>query len=148
MIPHLIIALVIALGSFGAAWKTQEWRYESNIAEINQRHADESDKARTEALEKERSFNDQLRKAQDEATQREANLRAAADTSRRSADGLRLTLEKLRASNATATPATVIARADTTADLLGACVSEYRAVAEAADRIASDRQTLIDAWPR
>lgn len=52
-----------------------------------------------------------------------------------------------RAKLPNATAATVAVAADTAAELLGACVNEYRSVAESADRHADDARTLIEAWP-
>ena len=131
-----------------STWHIQAWRYDAQIADIQAQHARESAKAEAATRAQEASFNQRLQDAQNEATKRETKLRADAAAARRTADGLRGTLYEFRASLPNASTATVIARADTAAELLGACADEYRSVAEAADRIASDRQTLIDAWPK
>ena len=81
------------------------------------------------------------------ATKRETKLRADADAARRTVDGLRGTLYDFRASLPGASTAALIARADTAAELFGACVNEYRSVAESADRHAADAVMLIEAWP-
>ena len=129
------------------AWHIQAWRYDAQIAEIKAQHAAQSAKAQADTRAAELAFNQKLQDAQNEATQRETKLRADAAAARRTADGLRGTLYEFRASLPNAAPATVIARADTAAELLGACVSEYRGVAESADRHAADAVMLLDAWP-
>ena len=130
------------------SWNVQAWRYDAQISSIQAKHARESAEAEAATRAQEASFNQRLQDAQNAATKRETKLRADADAARRTVDGLRGTLYNFRASLPNAAPATVIARADTAAELLGTCADEYRSVAEAADRIASDRQTLIDAWPK
>lgn len=139
--------VAVALG-FAGGWKTQGWRLGEQIADIERASAEASAKAQAAARADEQSFALQLQKAQDESAKRETKLRADVADARRSVDGLRGTLYNFRASLPNAAPAAVIARADTAAELLGTCADEYRSVAEAADRIASDRQTLIDAWPK
>ena len=129
------------------AWQVQAWRYDTQIAGIKTQHATQSAKAQADTRAAELAFNQKLQDAQNEATKRETKLRADAAAARRTADGLRGTLYEFRASLPNAAPATVIARADTAAELLGACVSEYRGVAESADRHAADAVMLMDAWP-
>lgn len=144
----------VAAGIAGAvlagllSWNVQAWRYDTQISSIQAQHARESAKAEAATRAQEASFNQRLQDAQNAATKRETKLRADADAARRTVDGLRGTLYNFRASLPNAAPAAVIARADAAAELLGTCADEYRSVAEAADRIASDRQTLIDAWPK
>ena len=144
----------LAAGIAGAAlagllsWHVQAWRYDAQISSIQAQHARESAEAEAATRAAEQSFALQLQKAQDESAKRETKLRADADAARRTVDGLRGALYDFRASLPNAAHAAVIARADTAAELLGSCADEYRSVAEAADRIASDRQTLIDAWPK
>ena len=138
--------VAVALG-FAGGWKTQGWRLGEQIADIERASAEASAKAQAAARAAEQSFALQLQKAQDESAKRETKLRADVADARRTADGLRGTLYEFRASLPNAAPATVIARADTAAELLGACVSEYRGVAESADRHAADAVMLLDAWP-
>ena len=152
MIPGLYTyaatALVAVAIGFAGGWETQGWRLSEQIADIERASAEASAKAQAAARAAEQSFAQQLQKAHDESAKRETQLRADAAAARRTADGLRGTLYEFRASLPNAPTSALIARADTAAELLGACADEYRSVAEAADRIASDRQTLIDAWPK
>ena len=152
MIPGLYTyaatAIVAGALAFGAGWQTQEWRYGKQIAGIQAQHAtalaSANQKALDDTIKMQRTKDDAIQQAEARAAQNAA----AAAAARRTADGLRDTLYDFRASLPNASTATVIARADTAAELLGTCADEYRSVAEAADRIASDRQTLIDAWPK
>lgn len=144
----------VAAGIAGAvlagllSWNVQAWRYDAQISSIQAQHARESAKAEAAARAQEASFNQRLQDAQNAATKRETKLRADADAARRTVDGLRGTLYNFRASLPNAATASVIARADTAAELLGACVDEYRSVAESADRHAADAVMLFEAWPR
>ena len=141
-------AIVAGALAFGGGWKVQAWRYDAQIADISQKHATALASANQKALDdtiKMQRTKDEAIKA---AEQRAAKNAAAADSARRTVDGLRGTLYEFRASLPNASSSALIARADTAAELLGVCADEYRSVAEAADRIASDRQTLIEAWPR
>ena len=142
-------ALVLGAAIAGiGTWEAQAMRYDASIAQMQQDHA----KASADAAQKALNDTIKMQRVKDEAI-KSAEKRAAqnADTAaaaRRTADGLRDTLYAFRASLPNASPAAVIERADTAAELFGACASEYQDVAAAADRINSDRQTLIDAWPR
>lgn len=131
-----------------AAWNVQAWRYDTQIAGIKAHHAAESAKAQADVRAQELAFNQRLQDAQNAATKRETKLRADAAAARRTADGLRGTIYEFRASLPNAAPATVIARADSAAELLGACAARYADVAAAADAHASDALTLQRAWPK
>ena len=130
------------------AWQVQAWRYDAQIAGIKAQHAAESAEAQADVRAQELAFNQLLQDAQNAATKRETKLRADAATARRTADGLRGTLYDFRASLPNASTAALIARADTAAELFGACVDEYRSVAESADRHAADAVMLREAWPK
>ena len=131
-----------------STWHIQAWRYDAQIADIKTQHTTQSAKAQADTRAAELAFNQRLQDAQNAATKRETKLRADAAAARRTADGLRGTLYEFRASLPNAAPATVIARADTAAELLGTCADEYRSVAESADRHAADAVMLFEAWPQ
>jgi len=145
--PHAAAAIGGAILAGVLAWQVQDWRLGGQIEGIKAQHAAESAKAQADTRAAEIAFNQKLQDAQNEATKRETKLRADAATARRTADGLRGTLYDFRASLPNASTSALIARADTAAELLGACVSEYRGVAESADRHAADAVMLRDAWP-
>ena len=145
---HLAAGIAGAVLAGLLSWNVQAWRYDAQISSIQAKHSRESAEAEAATRAQEASFNQRLQDAQNAATKRETKLRADADAARRTVDGLRGTLYNFRASLPNAAPAAVIARADTAAELLGACADEYRSVAEAADRHAADALMLLDAWPK
>lgn len=140
---HLIAAAVAAL----AAWFFQDNRYTAELAEQALTHKTAELDAVSRVRSDERAITKTYQEALNAATKRETKLRADADAARRTVDGLRRTLYDFRASLPGASTAALIARADTAAELFGACVEEYRSVAESADRHASDAVMLIEAWP-
>lgn len=136
----------IALAA-ASTWHVQAWRYDAQIADIKAAQAQALALASEEAARNFRAITTKYEGALNDATKRETKLRADAAAARRTADGLRGTLYEFRASLPNASTSALIARADTAAELFGACVNEYRSVAESADRHASDAVTLIEAWP-
>ena len=151
MIPgiytYAATAIVAGALAFGAAWQTQEWRYGKQIAGIQAQHAtalaSANQKALDDTIKMQRAKDEAIKAAEQRAKQNAASAAAA----RRTVDGLRGTLDEFRASLPNASTAALITRADTAAELFGACVNEYRSVAESADRHAADAVMLIEAWP-
>lgn len=140
-----LAGLAVAAAS---TWHVQAWRYDAQIAGIHRAHAQAAALASEETARNFRAITTKYEGALNAATERETKLRADAAAARRTADGLRGTLYEFRASlHNAAPPATLITRADTAAELFGACVNEYRSVAESADRHAADAVMLIEAWP-
>lgn len=85
--------------------------------------------------------------AQNEAANRAKTLQAAADRARATADSLRNDLAAIRLQLPGLTREAVNRYADTASAVFGDCSRAYQELAETTDRIASERQTLIDAWP-
>lgn len=104
--------------------------------------------AESAARAKEQSMQQQLNEAQNAATERETKLRADYDAARRAALGLRDTVASLRSGLPGASADSCRTTADAALAVFGECSAEYQRVAEIADRHASDRQTLIEAWPK
>lgn len=129
------------------SWNVQAWRYDAQIAEIKAQHsralADAHQKALDDTIKLQRIKDAAIERAEQRAKQNAA----AAAAARRTVDGLRGTIYNFRASLPNASTAALIARADTAAELFGACVDEYRSVAESADRHAADAVMLFEAWP-
>ena len=140
---HIAAAVIAAL----AAWFFQDNRYTAELAELRLEHANAVIKATSALRAEQQAITTKYQGALNAATERETKLRADADTARRTVDGLRGTLYEFRASLPGASTAALITRADTAAELFGACVNEYRSVAESADRHAADAVMLIEAWP-
>ena len=141
-------AIVAGALAFGAGWQTQEWRYGKQIAGIQAQRAtalaSANQKALDDTIKMQRTKDDAIKAAEQRAKTQAAN----AANARADADRLRGTLYDFRASLPNASTAALIARADTAAELFGACVDEYRSVAESADRHAADAVMLFEAWPK
>lgn len=86
--------------------------------------------------------------AQNEAAQREKSLVAHADSLRLERDRVRNDNAALRADIASLSVQAARAVADAGVAVFGECSDRYSAVAIAADQCLSERQTLIDAWPK
>lgn len=145
---RLLILLVGAAIAFGAGWSAQGWRLGEQIAQTERDHiaavAAENEAHRL----KERALTKRVEDARNESVKRETALRRDAANSRSAALGLRDQLADIRRGIPGLAADAVRERADTLAELFGACAAEYRDMAETADRHASETKTLTDAWPR
>ena len=134
-----------------AAWYAQGIRLDSARAE-HARYVAESERnaaaAERVAAQRERQWVKEKEDAQKESEVRLAKVQADLTATTASAGKLRNTISTLRTRLATASQPAVIETASTLGELLGACEAEYRVVAEAAQRHASDVETLISAWPK
>lgn len=150
MTPYIkpIAAAVALAASFAAGWSWNGSRHDAEIAEMRAENARRNADAQAQARTKEQALTKQLNEARNEATKRETILRADADRAHKSAGGLRDELAELRSRLPELSADACRERADTIAELFGQCSEHYRSLAEAADRIESERQELIDAWPK
>ena len=105
-------------------------------------------KAAEAARAREQQLQATVTKAQNDAKQRETKLQAVADTAGRSAASLRDQLASInRSLPGLATDA--VGRYATAANTaLSECSERYTALASTADRLANDKQALIEAWPK
>ena len=144
---QLIIAAVIAAtafaGGFGTAWKIQA----GNI------NAKEAAHAKQELANVQQSAAADIRRLDNAITaQNAATTRSVA--LRRDRDSALTELGRLRAAATSAVPSTCdaagtgVERADPARELFLSCAEQLTDLAGKADRINSDRQALIDAWPR
>ena len=143
MNPQLIIAALIAVAGFGAAYKIQDWRMDAKEKEHVEQILDAERRAAAKALRNQET----VIAAQSEAARRSADLRRDAAGARAAADGLRsATDQTLRDAAASLDACTV--RAAAISQLLNQCGSAYQELGTIADRHASDIKTLMDAWPK
>ena len=140
----------VTVGS-SAAWYIQSIRIDK-AETAHLRYAAEVEQnaivAKREALDKEKFWLGEIENARINAQSREARLKRDVANAQSAVVGLRNDLGALRARLATSTESSCRATADSLGILLGQCAENYRAMAEVADRHASDVQTLIEAWPR
>lgn len=143
MNPQLIIALIIAAGSFGSAWKIQSWRYGAKeTARAQQILVDQRLSAKTAIRRL-----DNVADAQNEAETRASVLRVDAVAARDERDRLRAsTAAAVRA--ASASQAACLERATALSELLGTVAAAGGELAEKAGRHSNDVQKLMAAWPK
>lgn len=127
------VAVGLAIG-FSGAWKVQDWRLGSQIAELRQGYEQKLNDAIQAARAEEQRRTAEVQKAADEAFKREEQARADADAARSAGERLRDQLAKARAAIRVnpATPAASEA-ADATERMLADVQSRLD---EATDRIA------------
>lgn len=141
--PQLLIAAIIAAASFGTAWRIQDWRFdakekthaEQKLAQIQHNAAASIRRA------------DNVILAQNQAAHRTGRLLRDLGSSRTELDRLRAQLAQ-PVPGAGDTTTACADRTDPARELFADCAAQLTDMAGKADRINSDRQTLIDAWPR
>lgn len=141
-----IVLLAISIYATGRHYGAAHVRGQWDAAKVEQLAA--AAEAESTYRQREQSLIQQLQKAQYDAAQREAALRAAADAATDAAGSLRHELTTIRGRLSEATAEACRATAGAALELLGTCADEYRSVAAAADGHASDAKTLSDAWPK
>jgi len=132
-------ALIVAVMGWAYLKGAEHEEYE-NAARLNKQIA----------LSAEQTATWQRRK--DDALQAKAKRDETNDITARAAraesDSLRKQLDDIRRNVPTVARDTLNEYADSLAGVFDECTSRYKELAREADSIASDRQTLIDAWPQ
>lgn len=144
----LLMAFGLLVAGLVIGWSINGWRLNAKIETMRAQSKQAEIDATAAARAKETEWNTHLQEARNAATIRERTMRADAARARHSADRLRDELATIRRDLPGLAADAVRVRADTLATILGHCTTEYRNVAESADRLANDRQLLIEAWPR
>lgn len=148
MIPvQLIIAGVLAVASFGAAWTYQGNRYASILAERETDHALALAGATRDALAKTIALQEIANAAERKHQSRIADIRSDAARARGVADRLRNDLATARATLPSAACSAVREYTATVNELFGECAATAGRLAEAADGHAADALMLQQAWP-
>jgi len=148
VIGAALAVLALILGGYVAGVKITDnhWQARWNANQAAQMQAALT--AEQAARGREQFLQQKIIEAQNAATDRETKLRADANAASAAAHSLRDTIAALRSQLSTATPEASRNTADTALVVFNECADRYRAVAEAADGLGSDRQTLMEAWPR
>lgn len=152
-IPYLILISGVAILLIVTVFYFLGWSRGGNEVQA------EWDKAKTKQLDvaiaaeranrdKEQSMEQKLNEAQNAAIARENALHADYVAAHTAVLGLRDTVTTLRGQLSSAPLEACRVTADLALKVFGDCTDQYREVAEAADRHASDARTLSDAWPR
>jgi hypothetical protein len=146
---HLIAAAAAAL----AAWLVQDWRLGEQIAQLQTAAAEQRAQAAEDLTEQvrhvlkaERSQHARVAQAERAARAREVLLRDAAAAARAERDSVRdASAAAVRTAQESA--AACPERAAALGAVFDQCTARYEALAQRADRHASDVRTLIEAWP-
>lgn len=154
-----LVVLAIALASLLAGCRFAVEHFRSQGREEVQSKWNVDKLARAQALQKmtdqlrqtEQGFTVQLSKAHNEFTKKTLQITTDANRARATANSLRndLNVARARLSAAGATSCTAITKyAHTITDVFEQCTTEYRRVAEDADKHAADAKMMWSAWPR
>ena len=145
---HFAAAIVAAALAGWAGWQVQAWRLGEQIAAIK---SDQLEAVNTATREARATESRRFKEAQDA----QAAAQARAISARRDADAARAAAGSLRDALHTASngmpgePASAChERAHAIGELFAQCGAAYQSMAEVADRLDSDRRTLIEAWPK
>ena len=135
------IALFAAGYNLGGDSVENDWQREKIVQQQAAMAANHAARMREQEL------TSKLQEAQNVAKQRETTLRADADRARSAVAGLRNDLAAIRNGLSSATAEACAITANAAVDVFGQCTEEYRAMAEVADRHASDAKMIHEAWP-
>ena len=103
-------------------------------------------KAKADAAVKEKQWSDQLLKAEQNYNAKIKQIQTDADSATASANSLSKQLKIANERMSTASRETIIEYTNTNSDILENCITEYRAVAKAADGHAADARRLSESW--
>lgn len=151
--PYKLLIEVALIGSLfaGAAYgfhrfltHEQQIGYDKAVAEYSAKYLAEEQAAHAKDLANAK----QLQDAQNAAALREKTIVAVAAAAANSSASLRDAIANISRGVPTATLDALRHSTRTLGSVLDECQNKYRSVAEAADRANTDKQTLMDAWPK
>ena len=137
---HVAAGLLGAVFAFAAGWQVQAWRYDTQIAIMQQAHAESLQAAEQAAREREQVLSQARQKAEEAYVQEKRKAIAAAARARTQLDGLRDELYALPGPAAAGENSAPTCRVDAGAlerELLGQCAATLVSVAAEADRMAA-----------
>lgn len=102
--------------------------------------------AKADAINKEKQWSDQLLKAEQNYNAKIKQIKSDADLAQSNADSLSKQLKIANSNMSSASRETIIEYTNTNSDILENCITEYRAVAKAADGHAADARRLSESW--
>jgi hypothetical protein len=142
MIALVVIAIYATGRQHGADHVRGQWDAEKGRTLAAQLVAEQTARAR------EQSMIQQIRKAENDANDREEKRRAAAAAAADTGTRLQLALNTIRHGLPAASPDACRATADTAIAVFGECAAEAGSLADKAGGHASDVQTLSESWPK
>lgn len=150
LLAYWRVGLVAALLAAACVWHlTDKSKAVDDALEVlRAEYINQALAASESARAREKQLQTKVEDAKNAAVTREKTLLADAGRSRAAADRLRDELATTRVILPGLTRAAVERYADAASIVFNECVREYRDLAAQADRLANDKQTLIEAWPR
>jgi len=149
----LMAFLLLITTSFGIqSWRVDHYQTEYKLldAKFKTQVAESqtlTEKAKAEAASKEKQWSEQLLKAEQNYNVKIKQVMADATRAQSAADRLSKQLDTAKSRMSTAPRETIIKYVNTNSDILKECITEYRAMAEAADGHTIDVGRLSDGWP-
>ena len=107
----------------------------------------ENAKAKADSALKEKQWSEQQLKAEQNYNAKIKQIKSDADLAQSNADSLSKQLKIATSRLPSASKETIIEYTVANSDILEKCITEYRAVAKAADGHAADAERLMEAWP-
>lgn len=135
----------------GICWGVHEFlEHERDIgrAEVQQRWDSANVIAEKAALEKERLWQGQINLATKSGSDREETIKTLASSASGAAVGLRNASAEIKRALSTYSADSLRAVASAYGDIFTECQDRRRGLAEEAERLNSEKRTLIESWPK
>lgn len=131
----------------GVALAAMMWAYRKGVEHEQNRNAVLIVQQQEVAAEQTKKLQQAKDEAINNATKRAKQNEIAASTARTESERLRIQLASIKRDVPTVTRDAVDGYATALADVFDDCQRKYQDLAAEADKLTSDRQTLIEAWP-
>jgi hypothetical protein len=150
--PYKLLIEIVVIGAIalGGVWGIhsflegqQQKGYDKAVGEYKEKLVEAKEAAKVREAELRALVTD----AQAKGNEREQTIRDVAASGAAASNGLRDTLAHIRRSSSGASVEALANSVTTLTTVFDDCQTKYRAMAETADRHASDSKTLSDAWP-
>lgn len=144
--------IAIAVLSFTSLWMSAQLNKANvekaeAVAKAVKPYLKAIEEAKADAVAKEKIYNDNLLKAEQNAIEKIKVADDDADRANTAANSLSKQLEKAKRNMSTAPTKTIIEYVEVSSDVLEHCIAEYRTMAKSADAERIDKERLMEAWP-
>jgi len=146
--PFLIAPFYRYLIIAGVALAAMMWAYRKGVEHEKNRNAVFIVQQQEVAAEQTKKLQQAKDEAINNATKRAQQNEIAASTARTESERLRIQIASIKRDVPNIARDAVDSYASALADVFDDCQQKYQNLAAEADKLASDRQTLIDAWPQ
>lgn len=153
VIIAMSVFLLLAITTAGVqSWRVNHFKNEYTL--LNAKYKTEvaeakalAEQAKATAALKEKQWSEQQLKAEQNYNAKIKQIESDSRLASASADSLSKQLKVAKSRLSSATKETIIEYTNTSGDILEKCITEYRTMAENADRHAADTERLMEAWP-